>query len=43
MGKSRLEEIDLDKVEEIMAKATAEAAKRAHELNLPHAIEVGGR
>jgi hypothetical protein len=43
MGKSLFEEIGFDKVAEIMAKATAEAARRADELDLPHAIEVEGR
>ncbi|MDF3865389.1 hypothetical protein P3W53_12990 [Pseudomonas denitrificans (nom. rej.)] len=43
MGKSLFEEIGLDKVEEIMAKATAESARRADELGLPHAIEAEGR
>lgn len=42
MGKSLFEEIGLDKVAEIMAKATAESAKRTDELGLPHAIEVDG-
>jgi len=42
MGKSLFEEIGLDKVAEIMAKATAVAAKRTDELGLPHAIEVDG-
>jgi hypothetical protein len=43
MTQSLFEEIGLDKVFEIMAEATAKAAKKAHELGLPHAEQIDGK
>jgi len=43
MAQSLFEEIGLDKVSEIMAAATAKAAKRADQLGLPHAEEINGK
>lgn len=43
MAQSLFEEIGLDKVSEIMAVATAKAAKTADKLGLPHAEEVNGK
>ncbi|MBX4139559.1 hypothetical protein K1567_27110 [Pseudomonas sp. S5F11] len=43
MAQSLFEEIGLDKVSEIMAVATAKAARKADELGLPHAEEVNGK
>lgn len=43
MAQSLFEEIGLDKVSEIMAAATAKAAKKADRLGLPHAEEINGK
>lgn len=43
MAQSLFEEIGLDKVSEIMATATAKAAKNADQLGLPRAEEVNGK
>ena len=42
MAQSLFEEIGLDKVSEIMAAATAKAAKKADQLGLPHAEQING-
>lgn len=43
MAQSLFEEIGLDKVSEIMAAATAKAAKKADQLGLPHAEQINGK
>ncbi|WP_426103030.1 hypothetical protein [Pseudomonas sp. PSPC3-3] len=43
MAQSLFEEIGLDRVSEIMAAATAKAAKKADQLGLPHAEEINGK
>lgn len=40
--KSLFEEIGFDRATSIMAEATAKAARRADELDLPHAVEIDG-
>lgn len=42
MAQSLFEEIGFDKVLEIMAAATAKAARKADELGLPHAEHIDG-
>lgn len=43
MTQSLFEEIGFDKVSEIMASATAKAARKADELGLPHAEQINGK
>lgn len=43
MAQSLFEEIGLNKVSEIMAAATAEAANKADQLGLPHAEQINGK
>lgn len=43
MAQSLFEEIGLDKVSEILAAATAKAAKKADQLGLPNAEQINGK
>lgn len=43
MAQSLFEEIGLETVFEIMAEATANAAKKADQLDLPHAEQINGK
>lgn len=40
--KSMIEEIGLDRVNELLAEATAKAARKSDELGLPHAVKIDG-